>query len=96
VKYELIDEEVEKKGDILVSVISEIRREKSKRHTSMKTPVKQLNVYAGQNERKIIEDDLETIKRTCNVSLVNVQPFDDSSPGMPVQEYANIRIKLEL
>jgi len=96
VKHELIDEEIEKKADILVAVISEIRREKSERHVSMKTPVRQLDIYAGQNEQKIIEDNIETVKRTCNVGSVNIQPFHDASPGTPVQEYENMRIKLVL
>jgi len=95
VKQELIDEEVEKKGDVLVAVISEIRREKSKKQVSMRAPIKHLHIYAEQNERKVLEDNVETVKRTCNVSSVSVQPLDDVSLVTPVQEYANIRIRLE-
>jgi len=96
VKQELIDEEVEKKGDILVAVISEIRREKSRRQASMKAPVRRLHIYAQQNEQKILEDNIETVQRTCNVGSVNIQPLGDASLGTPVQEYTSIRIRLEL
>jgi len=96
VRQESIDEEVEKKGDLLVAVISEIRREKSKRQVSMRAPVEHLHIYAKENERKVLEDNIETVKRTCNVGSVGIRPLDDVSLGTPVQEYANIRIRLKL
>jgi len=96
VKRELIDEEVEKKGDILVAVISEIRREKSKRQASMKAPIKHLHIYAEQNAQKIIKDNIETVQRTCNVGSVNIHPLDPTSPGTPIQGYPSIRIRPEL
>jgi len=94
-KKELIDEEVEKEGDVLVAVISEIRREKSKRQVSMKAPIKHLHIYAEQNERRVLQDNVETVERTCNVGSVSIQPLDCASLGTPVQEYANIRIRME-
>jgi len=96
VKQGLIDEDAEKRGDILVAVISEIRREKSKRQVSMKAPIKHLDVYAGLNEQKMLEGNIETVQRTCNVGSVDIKPLEDASPGTPVQEYASIKIRLEI
>jgi isoleucyl-tRNA synthetase len=96
VKLELIDEEVEKKGGVLVAVISEIRREKSKRQASMKALIKNLHIYAEESEREIIRDDIETVEKTCNVGSVTIQSLDPASPGTPIQGYPSIRIWLEL
>ena len=48
VEEKLMDEEAEKEGDLIMALISEVRREKSKKHLPLNSPIKKLTVYANE------------------------------------------------
>jgi valyl-tRNA synthetase len=48
VDEKLMDEEAEKEGDLIMALISEVRREKSEKHLPLNSPIKKLTVYANE------------------------------------------------
>jgi valyl-tRNA synthetase len=43
----LIDEEAEKRGNLIIAVIGEVRREKAEKHLPLNLPIEKLTVYTG-------------------------------------------------
>jgi valyl-tRNA synthetase len=62
----LFDEDAERKGDLIVSVIRDVRREKNRRGIPLNTVLKELSISAPEEELKILkmgESDIsETVK----------------------------------
>jgi valyl-tRNA synthetase len=62
----LIDEDAEMKGDLIVSVIRDVRREKNRHGIPLNTALKELSIGAPEEELKILimgESDIsETVK----------------------------------
>jgi valyl-tRNA synthetase len=48
-----MDEEAEQRGDLIIALIGEIRREKAEKHLPLNTPVKKLTVFVAD---KITEE----------------------------------------
>ncbi len=48
-KQACVDEEAEKRGDLIIALISAVRREKAEKHLSLNTQIKKLDsLYRGQ------------------------------------------------
>ena len=50
VKKELINEEIEKDGDLIIAVMGEIRREKAEKQKPLNSPISKITFYSNDNE----------------------------------------------
>ena len=83
----LIDEEAEKCGDLIMAVITEVRREKSERHMPLNAQVRKLTVYAGEkNVTEMILMGKEDIAGTCKVEVFEVLA-EEGETGREVKPY---------
>jgi valyl-tRNA synthetase len=90
VEKEEVDEEAVKKGDMLVAVISGIRREKSRKRMPLNAAIKELTIYAdtGENAETFTEGS-EDIMGTCKVEKLNILP--QKGEGLVVEGYPEVR-----
>ena len=89
-----IDEEAEKNCELLVSVIGEIRREKSEKRLPLNTPIKKLTVYAGNRKSAhILEQVVEDIAGTCKTEEIVILP--EKGEGREVQGHSDIHYKAD-
>ena len=85
----VIDEEAEKQGDLIVAIISEVRREKAERQIPLNTEVKSVTIYSGNSENEQIirageGDIIGTIKAASSLKIVpekkcegrQISPYD--------------------
>jgi len=90
VKEEEIEEEVIEKGDLLVAVIGEIRREKARRRMPLNALIKELTVYAGTRESaETLKEGSEDIMGTCKIGKISILPL--KGEGVKVQGCTEIR-----
>ncbi len=90
VKKEEIDEEAVEKGDLVVAVIGEIRREKARKRMPLNTSVKELTVYAGSKENAdTLAESYEDIVGTCKIERISIVP--SSGEGVEVEGYPEVR-----
>jgi len=79
-----IDEEAEKKGDLVMTVITEIRREKAEKRKPLNTPIKRVKIYAGNSEfADILGENKEDIVGTCKILGIEILP--EKGEGRKVQ-----------
>jgi len=82
---EKIDEEAEKKGELVMAVITEIRREKAEKRKPLNAPIKRVKIYAGKSEfARIISENKEDIIGTCKISQLEI--LSEKGKGRKVQE----------
>ncbi len=75
VREEEIDEKTIVKGDLLIAVIGEIRREKARKKLPLNTEVGELTVYAGSEENaETLQDCAEDISGTCKIGVLEILP----------------------
>jgi valyl-tRNA synthetase len=85
----VVDEEAEKQGDLIVAVISEVRREKAERQLPLNIEVKSVTIYSGNSENEQIirageGDIVGTIKAASSLKIVaekrcegrQISPYD--------------------
>jgi valyl-tRNA synthetase len=85
-----VDEEAVRKGDLLVAVIGEIRREKARRRMPLNAPVAELTVYAGNKENaEALQESSEDIVGTCKMEKVKV--LARNGEGVKVEGYQEVR-----
>jgi valyl-tRNA synthetase len=82
----LVDEQAEKSGDLIMALITEVRREKAEKRMPLNSQVKRLRVYAGDGETaEIIKEGGEDIAGTCKVASLEVNPERRTSRrGRPI------------
>jgi valyl-tRNA synthetase len=84
-----IDEMAEKEGDLLVALITEIRREKAEKRKPLNSPIKRVKVYAGNNElANILLKNMEDITGTCKILEMEVSP--EKGEGRQVPQYLKV------
>jgi valyl-tRNA synthetase len=89
-----IDEDAEKKGELVMAVITEIRREKSEKRKPLNAPIKRVKIYAGKSEfGRVISENREVIIGTCKIAQLEVLSARGS--GRQVQEIPEIRFTSE-
>jgi valyl-tRNA synthetase len=80
-----IDEEAEKKGELVMAVITEIRREKAEKRKPLNAPIKRVKIYAGKSEfARIISENKEDIVGTCKIAQLEI--LSEKGKGRKVQE----------
>jgi valyl-tRNA synthetase len=90
----LADEEAEERGDLIIAVISEVRREKAEKHLPLNTEVKKLTVYAGDEKTaEIIKEGSVDISGTCKV--VNLRVLAEKGSGKELAQYPEIHFVAE-
>jgi valyl-tRNA synthetase len=88
------DEEAEKCGDIIMAVITEIRRDKAEKKIPLNTQIKRLKIYAGKADlAKILEDGKDDIVGTCKIVELEILP--EKGEGRETLGYPIIRFIAE-
>jgi len=91
---EKIDEEVEKKGDLVMAIITEIRREKAEKRKPLNAHIKRVKIYAGNSRfASIISENKESIAGTCKISQFEI--LSEKGKGRQVQEYPEMSFTSE-
>jgi valyl-tRNA synthetase len=84
-----IDGEAEKKGDLLVAVITEIRREKAEKRKPLNASMKRVKIYAGSTEvARALSENKEDIAGTCKIEMLEIAA--EKGRGRQVQEKAGM------
>ena len=92
IKQELIDEEVEREGDLVQALISEVRKIKSEKRISLRKVLREVIVYTKDEFVKVIERNSEVIQNTCHIEQFKISPILDPDVGMVLQNFPEIRI----
>jgi valyl-tRNA synthetase len=88
-EVEKMAEEAEKRGELVMALITEIRREKSEKRKPLNTPIRRIKIYAGSSEfAKIINENKEDIAGTCKISMIEI--LSEKGKGRQVQEIPKI------
>jgi len=88
-KMENLDEEAERKGDLIMALITEIRREKAEKRKPLNSPIKRVKIYAGKSEfAKIISENKEDIAGTCKISQIEI--LSEKGKGRQIVEFPEI------
>jgi valyl-tRNA synthetase len=72
-KKETFDETVEKQGDLIIAVISEVRKDKAERKKPLNTPIKNLVIYTTNDSKaQILNQAVEDIEGTCKTQKLEI------------------------
>jgi len=84
-----IDDEAEKRGDMIVALIRDVRGEKARRGLPLNAELRSLTIYAGDSlTQKAIEEGLDDIAATVKASEVEIMPIKGA--GTVVDGYSDI------
>ena len=84
-----VDEISERDGDLLVALISEIRRDKAEKRKPLNAQIKKVKIYAGTRElAEIIAGNKDDLVGTCKISELEIIP--EKGEGKQVQRYTEI------
>jgi valyl-tRNA synthetase len=82
----MIDDLAEKHGELIMAIITEVRKEKAEKHLPLNTQVKRLTIYAGEKEKaETIALSKEDIEGTCKVAETQILP--DKGPGREIPAF---------
>jgi valyl-tRNA synthetase len=91
---QFLDDEAESLGDMVIAVISEVRREKAEKHLPLNTQVKKLTIFAGDKEKAdAVKKGLMDIGGTCRAENVEVLARDGS--GRAVGQFPDVHFVVE-
>jgi valyl-tRNA synthetase len=91
---ELVDEHAEKRGDLIVELIGDVRREKAEKRMSLNTPIKKLTVYAGDHSAaEAIEAGKADIAGALKAEDTVILPEDGS--GRDVVQFPTVHFVAE-
>jgi valyl-tRNA synthetase len=83
---QLIKEEAEKQGDLVVAIIAEVRREKSEKHLPLNTKIAKLTIYAAEKTAaEMITQGRVDIAGTCKAADIHV--LSEKGKGREVKPY---------
>jgi valyl-tRNA synthetase len=90
----LADEETEKRGDLIIALITEVRREKAEKRMPLNTQIKKLTVYAGDGETaEMITEGGVDIAGACKVASLEV--LAEKGSGREIAQYADVHFVVE-
>jgi valyl-tRNA synthetase len=85
----MVDEHVEKRGDLIIELIGEVRREKAEKHLPLNNPVKKLTVYAKDHSgAEAIEEGRSDIMGACKIETLVVLP--EEGTGREVVQFPGV------
>ena len=75
IQKEFMDEEAEKSGDLIVSVMGEIRRDKAEHQKPLNEPIKKLTFYSVENldSLSVLSSVEEDLSGTLKILQMDVQ-----------------------
>jgi valyl-tRNA synthetase len=86
---EMIDEKVERDGDLVAAVINEVRREKAEKRRPLNTVIKKLRIYGGTSKyANIISENKEDIIGTCKIAMLEI--LSEKGKGRQVQNFPEV------
>ena len=89
-----VDDVAEKRGDLIIALISAVRREKAEKHLSLNTQIKKLTVCAEDKEAAdAIKSGSGDIIGACKVE--NLEVNIGKGVGREVTECPNVRFTAE-
>ncbi|MGW8289086.1 MAG: class I tRNA ligase family protein, partial [Candidatus Bathyarchaeia archaeon] len=89
----LVDEEAEEKGDLIVAVMGEIRRDKAENQKPLNSPIQKLILYTEDKQKaSILADAKEDFVGTLKVEQICIQP---EGKGREVKGYTNVYFDAE-
>lgn len=89
-----MDERAEKAGDLIVAVITEVRRDKAERRMPLNAQIKKLTIYAGgEKNAAMIEEGKEDICGACKTAALEVLP--KKGEGKPVKSCEGVSFLAE-
>jgi valyl-tRNA synthetase len=90
----LVVEQVEKRGDLIVALIGEIRREKAENRMSLNAPIRKLTVYTGDTATAdIINGGAGDIAGTCKVDSLVV--LGEKGSGREINQFPAVHFRAE-
>jgi valyl-tRNA synthetase len=90
----MVDELAEKRGDLIIELIGEVRREKAEKHLPLNTPVKKLTVYArDQSGAEAILEGESDIIGACKVGNLFILP--EEGTGREVVQFPGVHFVAE-
>ncbi len=94
IQKEFIDPETEKKGDLIVAIMGEIRRDKADNQKPLNTVIQKLTVYSEDKQTlDILHSAEEDLKGTCKIE--KMETISDIGEGREIQGYPNIHVVAE-
>jgi valyl-tRNA synthetase len=83
-----VDEAAERKGDLIMALINEIRREKAEKRKPLNAPIKRAKIFAGSSEfARTISENKEDVAGTCKIALMEILSEKGKGKGRQVPEY---------
>jgi len=93
-KPEGVNEKLESEGDLLMALITAIRRDKAEARKPLNTPVKKAKIYAGNRKTaSVLSENKEEIAGTCKIAEIEILP--KKGEGKQVQEFPEISFAIE-
>jgi valyl-tRNA synthetase len=90
----LINERAEKRGDLIIELIGEARREKAEKRLPLNTPVKKLTIYAGDNSAaEALSDGKVDICGALKVDRLEILPEEGN--GREVAQFPTVHFSAE-
>jgi valyl-tRNA synthetase len=89
----IIDEEAEKKGDLIIAVISDIRRKKNREGISLNKEVNKVTLYAEDKNAEILRLGAKDIKDTLKILELEIMTGEGD---FKLEEYPRIGFKIRL
>ena len=94
VNKELIDEKAENRGDKVIALIAEVRRDKARKRFPLNTEIKKLMVYAGNEENaEAFRLGIDDIAGACRAKEIEIIPNDGE--GTSIEDFPEIKFKAE-
>jgi len=91
---ELIDEEAERDGDVVIAVINAVRRDKAEKRLPLNTPIKKLTIYASTAvNAESLKRGKQDLAGTCKTKILEILVGKDE--GKPIEGYSDITFKTE-
>jgi valyl-tRNA synthetase len=93
-KQTIADEEAERGGDLIIAVITEVRREKAEKRLPLNAPIKKLKISAGNQEAAdMIMAGAADITGTCKVERLEVH--EERGSGREITQYPDVHFVTE-
>jgi len=94
IQEELIDETTEKKGDLIVAVMGEIRRDKAENQKPLNVPIQKLTLYSEDKETtQVLRQAEEDLVGTCKIEKIEI--VKGKGDGKELQGYPDVRFRTE-
>ena len=94
IQYELIDQDVEKSGDLIVAIMGEIRRDKAENQKPLNAEIKKFTVYTKDKQAaNVLAKAEEDLVGTCKLQKLEIELT--KGQGKQVQGYPDLQFVAE-